>query len=418
MTSRERVRRILNRDNPDYIPNGLGGCETEGLHVLAYYNLQEAIGLPPAPPKICTFMTNAVFETDVIEKMKGDIILLASPRMCKSLYREYKNGEDSCDMNKLWKDQILWEKNFKIPVGDRFTHKDDGSIVWETAGSSVCPKGGYFFDWVGDATATSGFYDDIYGSDKLPSPDDYNPSHNLSDELLRNLESSAKRLYEETDLSICLGETITDLQIQPGGMVKWFILLKEHPEIMQEFLDKSVASALSQLNQLNQAVGKYVDILSIAHDLGDNRDVLIGGDLWREIYKKPYHDLFQGWKKITDMKINFHSCGSIYNILGDLADCGVDIINPVQISSRNMSAEKIKSAFGDRIIFWGGAYDSQLFSPDETYDAVYEKVSDIINILKQGGGFIFSGVHNLTPDMPIHHIRAMLDAWNNNKFIN
>ena len=411
MTSRERVRRVLNRQIPDYVPNGLGGCETEGLHVLAYYKLQEILSAAPVPPKICTFMTNAVFEPEIINKIKGDIILLASPRMCKSPFRK-----TSPDETLKWKEQILWDKKFQVPEADRFAQREDGSVVWETAHGAVCPKGGYFFDWVGDINSNSGFYDDIYiGADNLPSPDDFNPSHDLPDEMLRNLENSAKLLYEATDLSICMGETITDLQIQPGGMVKSMILMKEYPDIMREFLYKCVNSALSQLKQLDQAIGKYADILLIAHDIGDNRDVLIGPDLWREIYKKPYYDLFQGWKKITGMKINLHTCGSIYNIIGDLTECGADIINPVQVSANNMSAQKLKKEFGDKIIFWGGAYDAQLFSRDETYEETYKKVSETINILKQGGGYIFSGVHNLPPDMPEYHIRAMLDAWENNK---
>ena len=409
MNSRERVKEIINHRIPDYIPNGLGGCETNVLHVLAYDKLQKVLSCKTVPPKICTFMTNAVFELDTIKKMRGDIVLLASPRMCKSMYRITESDK----LEKLWKEQILWDKKFMIPIADKFTYKDDGSVVWETAGNSICPKGGYFFDWVGDVNSNSGFYDDF---DELPSPDDYNPSHDLPDELLRDLEDAAKLLYEETDLSICLGETVTDLQIQPGGMVKSMILMKEYPEIMREFLNKSATSALSQLKQINQAVGKYVDILSIAHDFGDNRDVLIGGDLWREIYKKPYYDFFHEWKKITDMKINFHTCGSVYSILNDLIDCGVDIINPVQISANNMSAEKLKSKFGDKIIFWGGAYDSQLFGKNETYEEAYKKISETVNILKQGGGYIFSGVHNLPPDMPEYHLRAMLDAWETNKY--
>jgi len=410
MTSRDRVKKVLARQMPDYVPNGLGGCETEGLHVLAYRKLQEILAVEPVPPKICTFMTNAVFEPEVIDKMQGDIILLASPRMCKSFFRKTFPGE------KLkWKEQILWDKKFQIPEADKFTQKENGNVVWETAGGSVCPKGGYFFDWAGDINSNSGFYDDIY-LDSIPSPDDFNPSPDLSEELLRNLENSAKLLYDETDFSICMGETITDLQIQPGGMVKSIILMKEHPEIMREFLYKCVNSALSQLKQLDQAIGKYADILLIAHDIGDNRDVLIGADLWREIYKKPYFDLFQGWKKITGMKINLHTCGSVYNIMDDLIECGLDIINPVQISAQNMSAEKLKKEFGDKIIFWGGAYDAQLFGKNETYEEVYNKVSGYINILKRGGGYIFSGVHNLPPDIPAHHLRAMLDAWEDNRY--
>lgn len=409
MNSRERVRAVINREPADYAPNGLGGCETTGLHILAYSKLQKVLNCEPAPPKICTFMTNAVFELDVIEKMQGDIILLASPRMCKSPYR-------ASNVEKSWKEQTLWDKKFMIPAADSFTRREDGGIIWETAGGTVCPPGGYFFDGMPGINSNSGFYDDIYGFD-FPSPDNFNPRLDLPDELLRELENSAKFLYESTDLSICLGETITDLQIQPGGMVKSMILMREEPEIMREFLHKCTESALSQLKQLNQAVGKYVDILSIAHDFGDNRDVLIGADLWREIYKDAYRELFQGWKKMTGMKINLHTCGSVYSILADLIDCGADIINPVQISANNMSAGKLKSEFGDKIIFWGGAYDAQLFAPDESYEQVYKKVSDAVNTLKKGGGFIFSGVHNLPPDMPEHHMKAMLDAWRNNRQI-
>jgi len=41
MNSLERVRAIINNKKADYVPNGLGGCETEGLHVLVYYELQK-----------------------------------------------------------------------------------------------------------------------------------------------------------------------------------------------------------------------------------------------------------------------------------------------------------------------------------------------------------------------------------------
>lgn len=39
MTSRERMRAFYRGEKIDRIPNGLGGCETAGMHVLAYNNL-------------------------------------------------------------------------------------------------------------------------------------------------------------------------------------------------------------------------------------------------------------------------------------------------------------------------------------------------------------------------------------------
>lgn len=135
----------------------------------------------------------------------------------------------------------------------------------------VCPKGSFFFD------APCGT--DLLADFSIPDPDEYHPPMDLPETMLRELEETCRVLYQETDYALCMGETITDLQIQPGGMVAAMVLMKEQPEVMKEFLAKSVESALSQLRQLHQAVGKYVDILSIAQDFGDNRGITIGAEL-------------------------------------------------------------------------------------------------------------------------------------------
>lgn len=82
MTSRERVQAVLAHRLPDYLPNCWGGCETAGLHVLPYQELVAALGLPPRPSRVDTFMFNAVMDEDVLLKMQGDMLLIASPLMC------------------------------------------------------------------------------------------------------------------------------------------------------------------------------------------------------------------------------------------------------------------------------------------------------------------------------------------------
>ena len=98
----------------------------------------------------------------------------------------------------------------------------------------------------------------------------------IEEKTLRNLENAAKKLYEETDLSLCLGESITDLQVAPGGMIGSMVLMMEEPDVMRALLSKCVEAGLKQIELLEQAVGKYVDILSVAHDFGDNNGVTIG----------------------------------------------------------------------------------------------------------------------------------------------
>ena len=128
------------------------------------------------------------------------------------------------------------------------------------------------------------------------------------------------------------------------------------------------------------------------------------------VFTPPHKKLFEGWHSITNMKVIMHNCGGIGDILEDLAECGVDIINPVQISAHGMEPEMIKGRLGDRIIFYGGVYDAILLA-GESEKVVYEKVKENIGILSKGGGYLFAGVHNLPADMSESHLRAMVAAY-------
>lgn len=77
MTSRERIRAVINGQMPDRVPLGLGGCETAGMHLLAYNRLNEILGVR-SKPRLNTFMMNAVFEKETLNKMEGDINILMS----------------------------------------------------------------------------------------------------------------------------------------------------------------------------------------------------------------------------------------------------------------------------------------------------------------------------------------------------
>jgi uroporphyrinogen decarboxylase len=79
-----------------------------------------------------------------------------------------------------------------------------------------------------------------------------------------------------------------------------------------------------------------------------------------------------------------------------------------------MNPGDLKKKFGG-LVFWGGAYDHHLCSPEESYESIYEKTSRNIKALAKNGGYIMSGVHNLLPEIPAHHLKAVLDAWKDNR---
>jgi len=393
LSPRERVRRVLTRQSIDRIPNGLCGTETATLHLLAYEKLKQVLGVASPKNRMTTFMTTALGEIDVLEAMEADIVLLNS-RMCAADF--WGSG-----VERQWKDVCFWGKTFQAPREWYFHTDADGTIWWENNGWK-CAPGGYYFDPVPKPSDPAA---------DQPKPEDYNPPHDLPDEALRALEEGARWLYETTDFSIFVGETITDLQLNPGGFEAWCMRLVDDPDAVHAFLHRACEAALDQLRLVDQAVGRYADMMMIADDIGDRRGVTIGPRLWREIYKPHYKQLFTSWHEITEMKVHLHSCGSIYSILPDLIECGVDVINPVQVSAQNMEPTRLQSEFGEAIIFYGGAYDAVQTPPYVTADEVYDTVKENIQALSRSGGYIFAGEHNIPADTPIEHLRAIWQAY-------
>ena len=64
--------------------------------------------------------------------------------------------------------------------------------------------------------------------------------------------------------------------------------------------------------------------------------------------------LWQFLKDNTKAYLFQHSCGSIYKLIPDLIEIGVDILNPIQVAAKDKDTKRLKEEFGDRLTFWGG----------------------------------------------------------------
>jgi uroporphyrinogen decarboxylase len=389
------MRAFLNGEPVDRIPNGLGGFETAGLHNVAYHKLKNVLGVDDPGNRVGTFMNNAVFEPQVLEAMEGDVILLGS-RMCPARFW----GPDA---QTEWKPLHIWDIDLQVANDWEFRQDPDGTWWW---GGNMCPPGALYFDPPsGQRVATS------FEHMENPSPDDFNPPHELPQELLQRLAQNAEWLHDNTDYCIACGEIISDLQHKPGGIQSWWMRMVSEPDACHQFLGKAVDAALSQLTQLHQAIGPYCDILGMADDMGDMRGITMGPDLWRQIYKPHYKRLFSQWHQLTHMKVNLHTCGAMSEVLGDLVECGVDIYNPVQTSANAMDPASLKERFGESLIFYGGVHDAVSLPATTAPDVVYDTVKANIRALSANGGYIFAGVHNLPGDLPESHLAAMLQAY-------
>ncbi|MFW6139040.1 MAG: uroporphyrinogen decarboxylase family protein [Spirochaetota bacterium] len=151
------------------------------------------------------------------------------------------------------------------------------------------------------------------------------------------------------------------------------------------------------------------DMILAGDDVGTQDRMLISPALWREFIRPRYARLFDAYRAANpEIKIATHICGYIEPIIDDLADVGVDVLNPVQPLA--MDPGKLKKRFGRRICFWGAVDDQKVF-PFGSPGDVDAEVKLRIKQLAPQGGYILCSSHNLQATTPVENIRAYYAAY-------
>jgi uroporphyrinogen decarboxylase len=193
------------------------------------------------------------------------------------------------------------------------------------------------------------------------------------------------------------------------GMDRWFLDLAADPTFSRALLGKLTDLMRSGLERLLDAAGDYIDVVIMGDDLGSQKGPLLSTAMYRQLIKPCHVELCRAIKARSDAKIFFHSDGDIYPLLNDLIEAGIDLLNPVHVSARNMGdTARLKREFGDRLAFCGGI-DTQSVLPHGTPEEVRREVRRRIKDLAPGGGYILAAVHCIQPDVPPENVCAMFE---------
>jgi len=176
-----------------------------------------------------------------------------------------------------------------------------------------------------------------------------------------------------------------------------------------------VEKLLDRILEINLETGKELirlgaDIIWAGDDFGTQRGMIMDPALWRKVFRPRIRFLFEEFRKVNnEIKIAWHCCGSIPDIIPDFIEIGLDILNPLQPKARGMDPESLVNKFGRDLVFFGGI-DIQELIPKGTPGQIKEEVRRICGILGRHGGYIVAPAHNIQPDTPIENIFALFAA--------
>ncbi len=191
------------------------------------------------------------------------------------------------------------------------------------------------------------------------------------------------------------------------GMEKFLMDLMTEPEYQACLMDKIMNYILVAGKRL---IRMGVDILWCGDDFGSQQGMIIDPETWRKIFKPRIKFMFEEFRKErSDIKIAWHSCGSILPIIPDFIEIGLDILNPIQPLALGMDPVFLKKNYGKDLVFFGGI-DVQQLLPFGTPLMIKDEVRRRIDILGKDGGYIMAPAHNIQPDTPVENILAFFEA--------
>jgi uroporphyrinogen decarboxylase len=364
MSSRERVLRALNHQEPDRVPFDLGGTGLSTIHVTAYQSLRRHLRLPEIEPQVAFTAEQLVLvDHDVADQLQTDVRPLVPGTASTFQY--------------VFRHEGAYE-----------AYSDEWGIGWRK------PRdGGFYYDMYDHPLATANLLDEFSA---YPFPDP------LDEGRFATLRSQAEAAAAEGKAVALLGPCagIAEVYSWLRGYEEYYVDLARHKDWVGYMLDRLVEWKGTFWERALHEIGDLVDVVVEADDLGSQKAPLMSPKTYRQVIQPRHKRLFSFIKEQAPVRVFYHSCGAVRRLIPDLIEAGIDILNPVQISAAGMDLKELKQEFGRDLVFWGGGVDTQQVLGSGTPEQVREDVRRNIEALAPGGGFVFAAVHDIQANVP------------------
>jgi len=258
--------------------------------------------------------------------------------------------------------------------------------------------GGYYIDIVHSSLKNTPGIDEIR---KYQFPD----PRKIFD--FSSLPETVRKLNKNNEYFIMIeGESLYDRCWAMRGMEEFMMDLLTDEPTAEYIIEYNRKFFYEYTRMILESAKGCVSAIGIYNDLGNQRGMMIAPSLYRRFFKEHQRELIKMIKSFG-VKVFYHSCGNIREILEDLIEIGVDILDPLQLKAMSLAPKELADIVGNRLALHGG-----LDTQDVLVNGSQEEIRAAIRTLKQDlgkyGKYIFSCSHLLQVDVPIKNMELIV----------
>lgn len=194
---------------------------------------------------------------------------------------------------------------------------------------------------------------------------------------------------------------------QLRGMEQFMVDLAANPEIPTAIMSSITGILCEVLEKVLKDHGNLIDLVYFYDDVGSQENLMISKRMWQRLIR-PHHEKLIAVVRKYGKKVMYHTDGAIRPIIPDLIDMGIDVLNPIQPTAKNLEPKTLKEEFGDKLAFHGGI-DIVETLPKGTPEKVREEVKQRIFEMSVNGGYIMCSSHHIQSDTPLENVLAMYE---------
>lgn len=408
MTSRERILAAINHKEADRVPIDCGSMRSTGVSAIMFNKLMEYFGRQD-PCLMYDYQQQLAYTGDWLRERFHVDSMDVGEAFIGDISTDWKPWELSDGSACLVPSYMHLERDEK---GQALFYDMSGIQVGRMPRDAKSPAQTYYplenYEEIPEVVDVDVIQHHFWSVPCLPFHLDIAGSKEDYDKFVKTI----KNLRQNTDkaLMICIGHSFFEF----GGYIRelnnWLYDIMADREGTERLLNVLEDWYMEKLELIMKDLVDDVDIIQFGDDLGTQNGAWMSPEVVKDVFIPHYKNLWDYVHKHSDAKVFLHSCGDISTSLGMLIDVGLDIINPVQTTAKNMDPVWLKNEFGKDVTFWGGGCETQTVLTYGTKQEVIDQVKRRIEIFGKDGGFVFNMIHNILENVPVENAVAMFDA--------
>ncbi len=361
---RDRVIATFRHETADRIPLDLMGNASMLLDQ-TYLKLRDHLTLSPIPP-VRSGTTANYYDERILERLDIDFrrIFLSKNPENKVILHDDMSFTDIWGIRHKKTDSLV--NIIKYPLANASTIKEIESYPWPEASEMFVTEG---------------------------------------------LTERAKELYQSTDYALVARNPTTGGFLEQScnlmGMPEFLMALIANPALAEAIIQHLLKIFRDVYGMFLDEVGPYVQMVEVSDDLGSQENLIISPEIYRQFIKPAQKDLYQMiHDKAPHAAVFHHTDGAVFDIIPDLIEVGVNVLNPVQTSSKGMDGIRLKKAYGKDIVFHGTI---ESINNRASIATVIQEVQTRIDDFAADGGFVLAPCNHMM-DVEPEAILAMYET--------